>query len=86
MTEAIYDSGYSAPSRFYADAKDRLGMTPSAWRDGGRGETIRYAMLDTPLGQMLVAAHLHDTPRTRFGWLSPGGGRSNRANGICPQT
>ena len=56
MTEAIYDSGYAAPSRFYADAKDRLGMTPSAWRDGGRGETIRYAMLDTPLGQMLVAA------------------------------
>jgi AraC family transcriptional regulator of adaptative response/methylated-DNA-[protein]-cysteine methyltransferase len=56
VTEAIYDAGYSAPSRFYADAKDRLGMTPSAWRDGGRGETIRYAMLDTPLGQMLVAA------------------------------
>lgn len=56
VTEAIYDSGYSAPSRFYADAKDRMGMTPSAWRDGGRGETIRYAMLDTPLGQMLIAA------------------------------
>jgi AraC family transcriptional regulator of adaptative response/methylated-DNA-[protein]-cysteine methyltransferase len=56
VTEAIYDSGYAAPSRFYADAKDRMGMTPSAWRDGGRGETIRYAMLDTPLGQMLVAA------------------------------
>ncbi|HMI39736.1 MAG TPA: methylated-DNA--[protein]-cysteine S-methyltransferase [Sphingomicrobium sp.] len=56
VTEAIYDAGYAAPSRFYADAKDRLGMTPSAWRDGGRGETIRYAMLDTPLGQMLVAA------------------------------
>jgi AraC family transcriptional regulator of adaptative response/methylated-DNA-[protein]-cysteine methyltransferase len=56
VTEAIYDSGYSAPSRFYADAKDRMGMTPSAWRDGGRGETIRYAQLDTPLGRMLVAA------------------------------
>jgi len=56
VTEAIYDSGYSAPSRFYADARDRMGMTPSAWRDGGRGETIRYAMLDTPLGRMLVAA------------------------------
>ncbi len=56
VTAAIYDAGYSGPSRFYADAKDRLGMTPSAWRDGGRGETIRYAMLDTPLGQMLVAA------------------------------
>ncbi len=56
VTAAIYDAGYSGPSRFYADAKDRMGMTPSAWRDGGRGETIRYAMLDTPLGQMLVAA------------------------------
>ena len=41
MTDAIYDSGYRGPSRFYADSKERLGMTPSAWRDGGRGETIR---------------------------------------------
>ncbi len=66
VTEAIYDSGYSAPSRFYADAKDRLGMTPSAWRDGGRGETIRYAMLDTPLGRMLVAATAKGICRLTF--------------------
>ena len=56
VTEAIYDAGYAAPSRFYADAKERLGMTPSAWRDGGRGETIRYAIVDSPLGKLLVAA------------------------------
>jgi AraC family transcriptional regulator of adaptative response/methylated-DNA-[protein]-cysteine methyltransferase len=56
VTDVIYDSGYNAPSRFYADAGERLGMTPSVWRDGGRGVTIRYAMLDTPLGTMLVAA------------------------------
>ncbi len=56
VTDAIYDSGYSGPSRFYADAKERLGMTPSAWRDGGRGETIRWAIADTALGAMLVAA------------------------------
>ena len=56
VTEAIYDAGYQAPSRFYADAKDRLGMTPSAWRDGGRGETIRYVVTDSPLGPLLVAA------------------------------
>jgi AraC family transcriptional regulator of adaptative response/methylated-DNA-[protein]-cysteine methyltransferase len=56
VTDAIYDAGYSAPSRFYADAGERLGMTPSAWRDGGRGETIRYAVADSPLGPMLVAA------------------------------
>ena len=56
VTEAIYDAGYAAPSRFYADAETRLGMTPSAWRDGGRGETIRYAIVDSPLGKLLVAA------------------------------
>ncbi|HVL29278.1 MAG TPA: bifunctional DNA-binding transcriptional regulator/O6-methylguanine-DNA methyltransferase Ada [Sphingomicrobium sp.] len=66
VTAAIYDAGYSGPSRFYADAKDRLGMTPSAWRDGGRGETIRYAMLDTPLGTMLVAATAKGICRLTF--------------------
>ncbi|HEY0627160.1 MAG TPA: bifunctional DNA-binding transcriptional regulator/O6-methylguanine-DNA methyltransferase Ada [Allosphingosinicella sp.] len=56
VTDAIYDAGYSGPGRFYADAKARLGMTPSAWRDGGRGETIRWAVAETFLGKMLVAA------------------------------
>ena len=56
ITDAIYDSGFSGPGRFYAEAKGRLGMTPSAWRDGGKGETIRWALADTWLGPMLVAA------------------------------
>ena len=56
VTDAVYDAGYSAPSSFYSDAKERLGMTPSAWRNGGRGETIRWTHFDSPLGQMLIAA------------------------------
>jgi AraC family transcriptional regulator of adaptative response/methylated-DNA-[protein]-cysteine methyltransferase len=56
VTDAIYDAGYSGPGRFYADAGARLGMTPSAWRDGGRGEAIRWATAPTNLGTMLVAA------------------------------
>ena len=56
ITDAIYDAGYSGPARFYADTHRRLGMTPSAWRDGGRGETIRWAKAETDLGTMLVAA------------------------------
>ena len=56
ITDAIYDAGYSGPGRFYAEAKGRLGMSPSAWRDGGRGETIRWATAETDLGTMLVAA------------------------------
>lgn len=56
VTDAIYDSGYSAPSRFYDEAGERLGMTPSAWRDGGRGETVRWTIVESPLGPMLIAA------------------------------
>ena len=56
VTDAVYDAGYSAPSGFYSDAKERLGMTPSAWRDGGRGETIRWTTFDSPLGEMFIAA------------------------------
>jgi AraC family transcriptional regulator of adaptative response/methylated-DNA-[protein]-cysteine methyltransferase len=56
VTDAVYDAGYSAPSSFYSDAKERLGMTPSAWRNGGRGETIRWTHFDSAIGQMLIAA------------------------------
>jgi AraC family transcriptional regulator of adaptative response/methylated-DNA-[protein]-cysteine methyltransferase len=56
VTDAIYDAGYAGPSGFYSDARERLGMTPSAWRDGGRGATIRWTTFDSPLGQMLIAA------------------------------
>src|SRR4051794_13696224 len=56
VTDAIYDAGYASPSGFYSDAKERLGMTPSAWRDGGRGETIRWTKFDSPIGPMLIAA------------------------------
>ena len=56
VTDAIYDAGYSSPSGFYSDAKERMGMTPSAWRNGGRGETIRWTGFDSPLGPMLIAS------------------------------
>jgi AraC family transcriptional regulator of adaptative response/methylated-DNA-[protein]-cysteine methyltransferase len=56
VTDAVYDAGYSGPSGFYSDAKERLGMTPSAWRNGGQGEIIRWTHFDSPLGQMLIAA------------------------------
>lgn len=66
VTDAIYDAGYSAPSRFYENAGQRLGMTPSAWRNGGRGETIRYAVVDSALGPMLVAATARGICRLSF--------------------
>lgn len=56
VTDAIYEAGYSGPSRFYAGTKGHLGMTPSAWKNGGAGVTIRWAVVPTALGQMLLAA------------------------------
>ncbi|MFA6122328.1 MAG: bifunctional DNA-binding transcriptional regulator/O6-methylguanine-DNA methyltransferase Ada [Sphingomonas sp.] len=56
VTDAIYEAGYSAPSRFYDGGAKRLGMTPSAWKRGGAGVTIRWTVADTSLGAMLVAA------------------------------
>ncbi len=66
VTDAIYDAGYSGPSGFYSDAKERLGMTPSAWRDGGRGETIRWTTFDSPIGPMLIAATAKGICRLTF--------------------
>jgi AraC family transcriptional regulator, regulatory protein of adaptative response / methylated-DNA-[protein]-cysteine methyltransferase len=56
VTDAIYAAGYSGPSRFYEANEGRLGMAPSAWANGGKGVTIHWAVVDTSLGRMLVAA------------------------------
>nr|WP_183506061.1 bifunctional DNA-binding transcriptional regulator/O6-methylguanine-DNA methyltransferase Ada [Methylobacterium brachythecii] len=56
VTEAVYDAGYNAASRFYADAGERLGMSPTAYRQGGTGAQIRFAVGPCSLGQILVAA------------------------------
>ena len=67
VTDAIYEAGYSGPSRFYEEAGGRLGMTPSAWRDGGRGQVIRYVIADSPLGPLLIAATDRGICRLTFG-------------------
>lgn len=55
VTKAIYQSGYASSSRFYENSGEILGMTPGAFRDGGRNETIRFAIGECSLGAILVA-------------------------------
>lgn len=55
VTEAIYEAGYSAPSRFYEASASVLGMTPSQYRAGGEAQTIRFAVGACSLGALLVA-------------------------------
>lgn len=56
ITEAMYAAGFRSSGRFYASTASALGMTPSAYRDGGEGEFIRFAIVTTSLGLMLVGA------------------------------
>ncbi|MBV1918892.1 MAG: methylated-DNA--[protein]-cysteine S-methyltransferase, partial [Sphingomonadaceae bacterium] len=67
VTEAVYQAGYGAPSRFYEASRERLGMTPSAWRNGGQGAAICWAQVETTLGPMLVAATDKGVCRLSFG-------------------
>jgi AraC family transcriptional regulator of adaptative response/methylated-DNA-[protein]-cysteine methyltransferase len=56
VTDAIYAAGFNSSGRFYAASSGALGMTPSAWRAGGEGATIRFAIAQCSLGAILVAS------------------------------
>lgn len=53
---ALFSAGYGSTSRLYEGAHGHLGMTPASYRAGGAGATITYAVADSPLGAVLVAA------------------------------
>ena len=56
VTDAIYAAGFGSSSRFYGSTAASLGMSPAAFRSGGRGTTIRFAVGECSLGSVLVAA------------------------------
>ncbi len=56
VTRALYEAGYGSSSRLYEGADRRLGMTPGAYKKGGKGMKIDYTIVDCPLGRLLVAA------------------------------
>jgi len=56
VTDAMYDAGYNSSGRFYAESDAVLGMRPAAFRAGGRDAAIRFAVGESSLGAILVAA------------------------------
>ena len=56
VTGAMFDAGYGSSSRFYERAVPKLGMSPSTYRRGGEGMDIRFNVVDSALGRLLVAA------------------------------
>src|SRR5437588_565738 len=49
-------AGFNSNGRFYASSTEQLGMTPTAFRSGGGGAAIRFAVGECSLGSVLVAA------------------------------
>jgi len=56
VTDAVYEAGFGSSSRLYEGVDAMLGMSPTAMKEGGAGETIRYTLADSPLGLILVGA------------------------------
>ncbi len=56
VTEAIYGAGFNSNGPFYATSSQMLGMTPTKFRSGGEGLSIRFAVGECSLGSILVAA------------------------------
>ena len=69
VTEAIYGAGFNSNSRFYESSDEVLGMTPTTFRGGGNGTTIRFAIGESWLGpdpgRLLREGRLRHPPRRR---------------------
>lgn len=55
VSRATYEAGFGSSSRVYERAPVMLGMTPGAYRRGGAGMEIRYTVVSSPYGRLLVA-------------------------------
>jgi AraC family transcriptional regulator of adaptative response/methylated-DNA-[protein]-cysteine methyltransferase len=53
---AVFEAGYASGRPVYGPAAAPLGMTPATYRKGGAGATVRYTIVDSLLGHLLVAA------------------------------
>jgi AraC family transcriptional regulator of adaptative response/methylated-DNA-[protein]-cysteine methyltransferase len=67
ITDAIYEAGYGSSSRVYENIPAQLGMTPTEFRRNGQGTEIRYAILPTDLGKLLIATTPRGLCSVRFG-------------------
>jgi AraC family transcriptional regulator, regulatory protein of adaptative response / methylated-DNA-[protein]-cysteine methyltransferase len=56
VTGAIYEAGYGSSSRVYERRPTGRGMTPAVYKRGAQGVEVTYAIADSPLGRLLVAA------------------------------
>lgn len=56
VTDTIYEAGFGSSSRLYEKSDQLLGMTPGQYRGRGDKVKIKYALAETSLGWLMVAA------------------------------
>ncbi|MEQ1897315.1 MAG: methylated-DNA--[protein]-cysteine S-methyltransferase [Vicinamibacterales bacterium] len=54
LAGAVYEAGYGSSSRVY-ERKPTGSVTPGSYRAGGKGLVVRYCLVDSALGRLLVA-------------------------------
>lgn len=67
VSEAIYGAGFASIGRFYASSNERLGMTPTQFRDGATDVEMRFAVGQCSLGAVLVAVSVRGVCAIEFG-------------------
>jgi AraC family transcriptional regulator of adaptative response/methylated-DNA-[protein]-cysteine methyltransferase len=67
LAEVGYEAGFGSPSRLYDASSAALGMTPAAYRNGGAEQEIRYGIVKTSIGLVLVARTARGVCRVSIG-------------------
>lgn len=71
VTQAIFDAGYGAASRFYERSEQVLGMTPNSYKKGGAGMNIRYGTAQSFIGLILAGFTKKGVCSIEFGESEP---------------
>jgi AraC family transcriptional regulator, regulatory protein of adaptative response / methylated-DNA-[protein]-cysteine methyltransferase len=56
VTNSLYSAGFTSKSRLYEKTLPQLGVNPGLFRRGGQGLSIRYTIIDSRIGRVLLAA------------------------------
>jgi len=67
ISSACYGVGYGSSRALYENAAQWLGMTPGTYQRRGKGAVIRYAILQTSLGRVLLASTERGVSSIRLG-------------------
>jgi len=67
ISGAIFQAGFGSVSRVYETLDWSFGMTPAAYRRRGRGENIHFAVRETRLGALIMAATSRGVCHVHFG-------------------